>query len=154
MSPTSDPPCAETFLPGRCWDALKVSEQKRVQALTLLFLSAAIQEFELWGLSPDQILSVPPVVAVAELSLALFICDGPPFQLHLNSWFFPVAGRQRWWLRLLLYWTICSNKRQAPKDSLGGIMNQELFCPPRQPLSSRVFLGWGFPSELLWLTVS
>lgn len=105
------------------------SEQKGVQALALFFLSAAIQNwtlkgFELWGLSPDQTPSVPAVVAVSELSLALFICDEPPFQLHLNSacWFFPVAGRHHWWLRLLLYWILCSNKRQAPKYSLGGTM--------------------------------
>lgn len=32
-------------------------------------------------------------------------------------------------------------------------MYQELSCPPRQPLSSRVFLGWGFSFEFLWLTL-
>lgn len=30
---------------------------------------------------------------------------------------------------------------------------QELSCSPRQPLSSRVFLGWDFPFEFLWLTL-
>lgn len=126
MNPNSDPTCAETFVPGSCWNALRLSEGKSVQALIVL-LCAAIQcwtlkGFGLWGVSPDQTPSIPAVVAVAKLSV--FIWDGPPFQLHLNSacWFFPVARRQHWWLRLLLYWTICSSKRQAPKDSLGGIM--------------------------------